>query len=61
MRRNWHDEEARDRAARDRSAYLGGLAWLGVLLVGLALAGGLVYAVYRAFAGFFGQYNGPEV
>jgi hypothetical protein len=47
-------DEARDRAARDEAGYRSGLAWLGVLATGLALAGGLAYLVYAAFAGVFG-------
>ena len=58
-RRDDSDDAARDRNARDQAAYLGGLAWLGVLIASLSLAGGMIYTVYRAFAGFFTQYGAP--
>lgn len=46
--------EARDRAARDGTAYRRGLAWLGVLAVGLAVAGAAAVLIYAAFAGVIG-------
>ena len=45
---------ARDRAARDEAGYRRGLAWLGVLALGLALAGAAAYLVYTTFANVFG-------
>jgi len=59
MRRKGRDQraldEARERTARDRGRYRTALVWLGFLLIGLALAGVLVYCAYRGFSSFFGQ------
>jgi hypothetical protein len=52
------DDEGRERDVRDTTAYGGGSAWLAVLLAGLAVACGLLYAVYRTFAGYFSGYDG---
>ena len=45
---------------RERGRFLGGLAWLAVLVIGLSAAGGLVYVVYRALSGLFSHYDAPE-
>jgi hypothetical protein len=47
-------DQARDRAARDEAGYRRGLAWLGVLALGLALAGVAAFLIYAAFANVFG-------
>jgi hypothetical protein len=50
-------DEVRERASRDRAQSRGALAWAAVLLVGLALAAGLIYWVYRGFVAVFAQYG----
>jgi hypothetical protein len=59
MDQRQRDNESRERRVQFRRMYLGGLAMLAVLIAGLAASGGLVYAVYRAFAGLFAHYDGP--
>ena len=49
----WADQEAAGRSTRDRAAYPTALAWLGVLLAGLALACLTAYRVYHGFAGVY--------
>jgi hypothetical protein len=51
----WADGEAAARYTRGRAAYPTALAWLGVLLAALILAGLAAYQVYRGFAGVYGE------
>jgi hypothetical protein len=52
--KQWADEEAAARYTRGRAAYPAALAWLGVLLAALTLAGLAAYRIYDSFAGVYG-------
>jgi hypothetical protein len=47
-------DEAHDRAARDEASYRRALAWLGVLALGLAVVGVVVFLIYATFTDVFG-------